>query len=82
MRANVKVIGIGERVSGTSEKNGKGYDFTPICIAFKDDKFTGHRAERVNVRTTEIPVGITVGSEYDCVMHFAFGSIFIDAFLI
>ena len=81
MRTNIKIIGIGSRMSGTSKNTGNAYDFTPISIAFADAKTRGHRAETVNVNTAELPADIAVGSELDAVMHYANNRLYVDAIL-
>lgn len=81
MRTNIKVVGIGSRLSGTSKKTNANYDFTPISIIFPDGKTAGYRAETVNVNTGELPANLAVNSEHDCVMHYANNRLYVDAFL-
>lgn len=81
MRTNIKVCGIGQRMSGTSKKTNNNYDFTPISIIFPDGRTAGYRAETVNVNTNELPANLAVNSEHDCVVHYANNRLYIDAFL-
>ena len=81
MRTNIKVVGIGTRISGTSKKTGKNYDFTPVSIVFPDGRTAGYRAETVNVNTPELPVNLCVDTEYDVVLHYSNNQLYIDAFL-
>lgn len=81
MRTNIKVVGIGQRISGTSKKTNKDYDFTPISIIFPDGRTAGYRAETVNVNAGELPAGLAVNSEHDTVMHYSNNQLYIDAFL-
>ena len=81
MRANIKIIGIGARRSGTSNKTGRGYDFTPISIAFSDPNMAGSRAETVNVNTGDLPAGFALDETFDAVMHYANNRLYIDAIL-
>lgn len=81
MRTNIKITGIGPRVSGTSKKNNKPYDFTPISIVFPDGRTAGFRAETVNVNTADLPASLALDAEFDAVMHYANNQLYIDAFL-
>lgn len=71
MRKKVKILGIGQAVSGTS-KTGRPYAFTPVAFAYEDDGFNGFRAETVNCDSSMIldHGGIKVNDELDLVFHF------------
>lgn len=81
MRANIKIVGVGQRRYGTAQ-SGRSYDFTPLSFVFEDQQFTGYRAATVNVDAKSlggyVPV---VGDTYDTVFHFADNRMFIDAIL-
>lgn len=48
MRVRAKVVGIGERKSGTSKK-GRNYDFPPFHLIYQDKKTDGFTAACANV---------------------------------
>lgn len=81
MRSNIKIVGIGQRRSGTSTKTNKGYDFTPISIVFTDGQTAGYRAETVNVNSADLPASLALDSVYDAVMHYSNNKLYIDAIL-
>lgn len=39
MRTKIKVVGIGNRMSGISKKNGKAYNFFPVSFVYEDPVF-------------------------------------------
>lgn len=49
MRTKIKVVGIGNRMSGVSKKNGKAYDFLPVSFVYQDPNFNGFRAATANI---------------------------------
>lgn len=49
MRTMIKVVGIGNRMSGISKKNGKAYDFLPVSFVYEDPGFSGFRAATANI---------------------------------
>ena len=49
MRTKIKVVGIGNRMSGVSKKNGKAYDFLPVSFVYEDQNFHGFRAATANI---------------------------------
>ncbi len=49
MRTKIKVVGIGNRMSGVSKKNGKAYDFLPVSFVYEDQNFQGFRAATANI---------------------------------
>lgn len=80
MRNNIKVMGIGKRMQGTS-KNGNPYDFIPVYFAFKEQDVQGFRVETVGFNPPEVPEDCAPGVEYDAVYHFQKGRMYIDAIL-
>lgn len=85
MRANIEVVGLGQRRTGVSNKNGtqRAYDFQPVSILFDDQWTTGRKAATVNVSGTDIDAmgGLMIGGQYDAVYHQYQNTIAIDAIL-
>ena len=83
MRAKVTFVGIGKRVTGTSSKNNKVYDFTPVSILFQDPKWgEGLRAATVNIDSREFVLeAIQLEGQREVVMHQFNNNWTIDAFL-
>ena len=83
MRKNVKILGIGQSVSGTSAKTGKAYAFTPVSFAYHDDQFHGFKAETCNFDSNMILEhgGIKVEDQLDIVFHYANFRPVVDAIL-
>ena len=80
MRA--KIVGIGERKSGTSKK-GRSYDFTPFHLVYPDKATDGLAAACANVDQSildAIPMP-KVNDEVDLFCHFYNGSMTIDGIL-
>lgn len=81
MRSKVKIVGVGQRRSGTSA-SGRSYDFTPLAFVFEDQQFTGYRAATVNVDAKSLSGYVPqVGESYDMVFHFADNRLFVDAII-
>lgn len=80
MRNDIKVMGIGKRMQGTS-KSGNPYDFIPVYFAFKEQDCQGFRCETVAFNPPEFPADCVPGVEYDAVFHFQKGRMYIDALL-
>lgn len=81
MRANVKIVGVGQRRNGTSA-SGRSYDFTPLAFVFEDNQFQGYRAATVNVDAKSLSGYVpAVGDSYDMVFHFADNRLFVDAII-
>lgn len=82
MRKNVKILGIGQAVSGTS-KTGKPYAFTPVSFAYQEDGYNGFRAESVNIDSAMILEhgGLKVNDQLDLVFHFQNFRPVVDAIL-
>ena len=83
MRKHVKIIGIGQPVSGTSAKTGKSYAFTPVSFAYSDESFSGVKAETVNIDSGMIldHGGIKVNDEMEIIFHFLNFRPVVDAIL-
>lgn len=82
MRKTVKILGIGQAVSGTS-KTGKAYAFTPVSFAYPDEGFDGYKAETANMDLVMIADrgGIKVNEEYDVIFHYQNFRPVVDAIL-
>ena len=81
MRAQVKIVGVGQRRFGTAQ-SGRSYDFTPLSFVFEDKQFTGYRAATVNVDASSLSGYVpAVGDSYDMVFHFAENRLFVDAII-
>ena len=82
MRKNVKILGIGQPVSGTSKK-GYAYAFTPVSFAYTEDQFQGFKAETVNIDSSMIldHGGIKVNDQLDIVFHYQNYRPVVDAIL-
>jgi hypothetical protein len=66
------VVGIGERLSGKSAKNGNQYDFTPIYCFCVSPNVVGHKTEEVSFShlskltfPSQLAVGDIINVEYD-----------------
>ena len=83
MRKNVKILGIGQPVSGTSTKNGRPYAFTPVSFAYTDDRVNGYRAETCNFDSAMVLEhgGLKVNDQVDLVFHFQNFRPVVDAIL-
>ena len=81
MRKDIQIVGIGSRRTGTTKK-GDPFDFIPVSITFEDARYSGHRAETVNMDGGDFdrcrPV---VGEVYDAVMHEQNFKVYLDAIL-
>lgn len=83
MRTIAKVVGIGARKSGTSNKTNRPYDFTPFHLIYKDKNVEGAAAASPLVDQSildSIPLP-KVGDEIDIVYHMANGNMTVDAIL-
>lgn len=49
MRKYITIVGVGKRMQGTSQKNGKGYDFTPVSFTYEDPYVHGVKAASCNI---------------------------------
>jgi uncharacterized protein YuzE len=65
------VVGIGQRLSGTSKSNGKPYDFTSLYCLCTSPDVTGEKAEDVsfshlsNLTFPNIGIGDIINVDYD-----------------
>lgn len=70
MRKTVQIMGIGQRKSGISKRNGKPYDFTDISIGYDSPDFLGYRCEVVAVDAAVIGNRVlSPGDSVDIVFH-------------
>ena len=83
MRAKIKVVGLGQRMSGTSKKNGKHYDFLPISFVYTDDFFAGLRAATANVDGPTVDAaGVPkIEEEREIFFHMYNGQVIVDGIL-
>lgn len=83
MRAKVKIVGMGKRLSGTSKKTNNPYDFIPLSFIYQDKFTEGYKAETVNVDGEYVDDhgGIKVGDEVEFVFHVANNRTYVDAIL-
>ena len=83
MRTIAKVVGIGARKSGISNKTHRAYDFTPFHLIYKDKSVEGAAAAAPLVDQSVLdPISLPkVGDEIDIVCHFVNGSMTVDAIL-
>lgn len=81
MRKDIQIVGFGSRRTGTNKK-GEPFDFIPVSITFEDARYSGLRAETVNVDGGEYdrckPV---IGEVYDAIMHEHNFKVYLDAIL-
>ena len=82
MRTTAKIVGIGERKSGTSKKGNK-YDFTPFHLVYPDKNTEGFAASCANVDQSILdPIPMPkVGDEITIFCHFYNGNMSIDGIL-
>ena len=82
MRTNIKIVGLGKRMIGTS-KTGKEYDFTPVSFTYPDGYTTGVKAVTCNVSGDMIDAvgGLQIDTEYDAVIHTVNRNTYVDAIL-
>ena len=69
MRAKAKIVGIGPRRSGISNKNNKAYDFTPISFVYEESGVNGFAANTANVDQSVLSAvpGLNVNAEVDII---------------
>ena len=82
MRIKAKIIGMGERKSGTSKK-GRAYDFTPFHLVYEDKNTEGFAVATANVDQSILdPIPLPkVNDEIDLFCHFYNGSMTVDGIL-
>lgn len=84
MRNAIQIVGLGNRMTGTSSKTGRAYDFQSISFTYPDKFTTGVKAATASVNGPDIdalPGGLMIGREYDAVYHTSGNAIYIDAIL-
>lgn len=82
MRTTAKVVGIGERKSGTSKK-GRNYDFTPLHLIYADKNTEGYAVACTNVDQSILDAipRPKVNDEIEIFCHFYNGSMTVDGIL-
>lgn len=83
MRAKMKIVGLGERKSGVSTKNGKAYDFIPVSFVYPDKFIEGVKAATANVSWDMVEAigGIELNQEREMFYHTYNNNIVIDGIL-
>lgn len=84
MRTYITIVGVGERMTGTSKTSGRNYDFVPVSFTYDDpyNSTRGQLAETVNVPGNMAePAQLTPGDVLDVVMHKQNYRLVIDAIL-
>lgn len=83
MRNAIQIVGLGNRMTGTSSKTGRAYDFQSVSFTYPDKFTTGVKAATASVNGPDIDAlgGLTIGREYDAVYHVSGNAIYIDAIL-
>lgn len=70
MRKTVQIMGVGQRKSGISKRNGKPYDFMEISIGYESPGFSGLRCEVVAVDAFVIGERVLApGDVVDIILH-------------
>lgn len=82
-RAKMKIVGLGNRKKGVSEKTGNPYDFQPISFVFKDPFTLGLKAATSNVSGDMIDAigGVKVDEEHEIFYHGFSNVVTIDGIL-
>ena len=82
MRTRAKVVGIGERKSGTSKK-GRAYDFTPFHLVYPDKNTEGLACASTNVDQSILDAISMpkVNDEIEIFCHFYNGNMTVDGIL-
>lgn len=83
MRTKIKVVGIGQRMSGTSKKNGKPYDFLPVSFVYPDQYMNGLKAATCNISGDMVDAigGLKLDDQKEIFFHSFNGSVIVDGIL-
>lgn len=83
MRTKIKVVGIGQRMSGTSKKNGKPYDFLPVSFVYPDQYMNGLKAATANISGDMVDVigGLKLEDQKEIFFHSFNGTVIVDGIL-
>ena len=83
MRTKIKVVGIGQRMSGTSKKNGKPYDFLPVSFVYPDQYMNGLKAAAANISGDMVDAigGLKLEDQKEIFFHSFNGSVIVDGIL-
>ena len=83
MRAKMKIVGLGSRMSGTSKKTNKPYDFISVSVVYPDKFTEGFKASTANVDydMVEAVGGLMLNEEREVFYHTYNNSLVIDGIL-
>lgn len=84
MRATIQIVGMGDRMTGTSKKTGKAYDIQNVSFLYPDKFTIGMKAATTVMDGAEVEAlgGLRIGQEYDAVFHTGpNGAVYIDAII-
>ncbi len=84
MRTTIKIVGLGTRMTGTSKKNNKPYDFIPVSFVYKDTKrMEGYCAATSNISGDMVDAigGIQLNEEREVFYHTYNNAVVIDGIL-
>ena len=83
MRTKIKVVGIGQRMSGTSKKNGKPYDFLPVSFVYPDQYMNGFKAATANISGDMVDAigGLKLEDQKEIFFHSFNGTVIVDGIL-
>lgn len=83
MRTKIKVVGIGQRMSGTSKKNGKPYDFLPVSFVYPDQFMNGLKAATANISGDMVDAigGLKLEDQKEIFFHSFNGTVIVDGIL-
>ena len=72
MRTPIEIVGLGKRMTGTSSKTGRPYDFQSVSFLFADKYITGMAAGTTaldGAALDAIPGGLMIGNTYEAVIE-------------
>lgn len=83
MRTTIKIVGLGNRLTGTSKKTNKPYDFQPVSFLYDDPYTTGFKAATANISGDMIdPLGgLHLDEEREIFYHTYNNSVVVDGIL-
>lgn len=70
LKTNIEIVGLGNRMKGTSAKSGKPYDFQSVSFLYTDRFTTGQKAAACNMEGVDIDNvgGLVIGCFYPAVL--------------
>lgn len=72
IRTPIEIVGLGNRMTGTSKKTNKPYDFQSVSFMYADKYTTGMAAGTTTLDGSTldaIPGGIQIGNTYDAIVE-------------